>query len=192
METLSLNLNERYSYADYLNWFDKKRRELIDGFANLMSAPLRKHQKISMQISMEISYYLKHKKCEIYSAPFDVRLPKNGETEDDKIYNVVQPDIVVVCDPKKLDRRGCVGAPDLIVEILSPSTSKRDLKDKYFLYEESGVTEYWVAYPEMSSIHVFMLNKNNKYEQKAIYVQDDKISPSMFPDLKIDINEIFS
>ncbi len=191
METLTLNLDKRYTYADYLTWLDDKRRELIDGFINFMSGPLRRHQAASMVIASRIFNLLENTKCEVYSAPFDVRLPKNGEKDDDKIYNVVQPDIVVVCDPDKLDEKGCIGAPDLIVEILSPSTSKRDIKDKYRLYEKSGVKEYWIAYPEQKNINVFILNKKNKYELSAMYVEGDIISASMFPDLKIEIDEIF-
>ena len=191
METLTLNLDKRYTYADYLNWFDDKRRELIDGFINLMAGQARKHQKASGVIFTRIFNFLENKKCEIYSAPFDVRLPKNGETEDGKIYNVVQPDIVVVCDLTKLDEKGCIGAPDLIVEILSPGTSKKDLKDKFFLYEKSCVTEYWIAYPNEKCINQFILNTKNKYELKGMFVEDDTISPSMFPDLIIDINDVF-
>ncbi len=189
METL--NLNKRYTYADYLTWFDDKRRELIDGFINLMAGPPRKHQETSGNIFLKFGNHLINKKCKVYSAPFDVRLPKKGETNSSKIYNVVQPDIVVICDPEKLDDRGCIGPPDLIVEILSPSTSKRDLKDKFFLYEKSGVIEYWIAFPNEKSIHIFLLNSKNKYELKGMYIEDDKISPSMFPDLIINITDIF-
>lgn len=192
MDTLNLNLNKRYTFADYITWFDDKRRELIDGFIQLMTpAPLRNHQEVSMTISNKLYNYLINKKCKVYSAPFDVRLPKNGETENDKIYNVVQPDIVVVCDLQKLDERGCLGAPDLIVEILSKGSSKRDLKDKFFLYESSGVKEYWIAYPNEKSINKFVLNSKNKYELKGMFVEGDKISPSMFKDLQIDITEVF-
>ncbi len=192
MDTLNLNLNKRYTFADYLTWFDDKRRELIDGFIQLMTpAPLRNHQEVSTEILFNFRKHLKKKKCKVYAAPFDVRLPKNGETENDKIYNVVQPDIVVVCDLQKLDERGCLGAPDLIVEILSKGSSKRDLKDKFFLYESSGVKEYWIAYPNEKSINKFVLNSKNKYELKGMFVEGDKISPSMFKDLHIDITEIF-
>ena len=191
MTALTLNLNKRYTFADYLTWFDDKRRELYEGFINMMSAPTRKHQKISGGIFYKIYHHLNNKKCEVYSAPFDVRLPKNGESEDNKIYTVVQPDIVVVCDPKKLDDKGCIGAPDLIVEILSSGTSKNDLKDKYLLYEKAGVNEYWIASPFAHNIDVFILNKKNKYELKGMYVEGDKISPTIFPDLVIEINDIF-
>ncbi len=191
METLILNLNKRYTYADYLTWIDDKRRELIDGFINFMAGPLRKHQKASMVIGNRIFNFLEDRKCEVYSAPFDVRLPRNGKTANNKIYDVVQPDISVICDLNKLDEKGCIGAPDLIVEILSPSTGKKDLRDKYKLYERSGVKEYWIAYPEQKNINVFILNNKNKYELSGMYVEGDKISASMFPELKIDITEVF-
>ncbi len=191
MDTLTLDLDKRYTYADYLTWLDDKRRELFEGFVNLMTAPIRKHQKISFKLTLRIGVFLENKKCEVYVAPFDVRLPKNGETADNKIYTVVQPDIVVVCDSEKLDEKGCIGAPDLIVEILSPSTRKKDLKDKYFIYEKSGVKEYWVVYPNDESILKFILNSENKYEQKGIYVEGDTISPSMFPDLVLEVDDIF-
>lgn len=192
MDTQNLSLNKRYTFADYLTWFDDKRRELIDGFIQLMTpAPLRNHQEVATELILSFGNYFKNKKCKVYTAPFDVRLPKNGETKNDKIYNVVQPDIVVVCDLEKLDERGCLGAPDLIVEILSKGSSKRDLKDKFFLYESSGVKEYWIAYPNEKSINKFVLNSENKYVLKGMFVEGDKISPSMFKDLHIDITEVF-
>ena len=191
METINLDLNKRYTYADYLTWLDNKHRELIDGFVSLMTpAPALKHQNISMNISYEIKHYLKKKKCKVFHAPFDVRLPNDTEKDDDKIYTVVQPDITVICDKQKLDKKGCIGAPDFIVEILSPATQKKDLKDKYKLYEQSGVTEYWIVYPDAKIIYQYVLN-NNKYEQKEIYTDDDKISPHIFPNLTIELNDIF-
>ena len=191
MDTINLDLNKRYTYADYLTWLDDKRRELIDGFVSLMTpAPALKHQNVSMYISGTIFNYLKKKKCKVFHAPFDVRLPNNIEKADDKIYTVVQPDITVICDKQKLDKKGCIGAPDFIVEILSPATQKKDLKDKYKLYEQSGVTEYWIVYPDAKIIYQYVLN-NNKYEQKEIYTDDDKISPHIFPDLTIELNDIF-
>ncbi len=191
MDTLILDSNKRYTYADYLTWFDEKRRELYEGFINLMSAPTRKHQNISVKITSKLFSFLENKKCKVYSAPFDVRLPVNGETANGKIHTVVQPDIVVVCDPNKLDDKGCIGAPNLVVEILSPSTTKNDLKDKYFLYEKAGVLEYWIAYPSNNTINKFVLNLENKFQLEGMYVEGDKISPTLFPDLVLDITNIF-
>jgi Uma2 family endonuclease len=192
MSTLNLDMNKRYTFADYLTWWDDKRRELIDGFVHKMTpAPVRKHQKISFQFTLSFGNYLLGKKCEVYHAPFDVRLPKNRETEPDKIYNVVQPDITVVCDPDKLDEKGCIGAPDLIVEIISKSSAKRDMKDKYNLYEESGVREYWIAFPEENAIYKFVLSDAGKYELEGMYVEGDIIKPHIFPDLEMEISKIF-
>jgi len=141
---LSLDLNKRYTYADYLTWFDDKARELIDGFIKMMSpAPRIRHAKVVKNIYRHFdSIITKNKgRCEVFFAPFDVRFPKNGETAYDKIDTVVQPDICVICDLSKLDDRGCCGAPDMIVEVLSPSTAKKDLTEKFNLYEEHGVKE---------------------------------------------------
>jgi len=192
MKTLILDPNKRYTFADYLTWADDKRRELFNGLVQLMTpAPIRHHQEVAINISTELHVFLKKQKCKVYSAPFDVRLQKNGETKNDSIYTVVQPDIVVVCDMNKLDDKGCIGAPDFIVEIISPSTSKIDLKDKYFIYEEAGVKEYWIAFPNEKSIHKFVLNNKNKYQLIGMFVEGDKISPSIFPNLELDITEIF-
>ena len=195
MDTLNLSFDKRYTYADYLTWIDDKRRELINGFVHLMTpAPARKHQRISTRLLGEFIIYLKggNNFCEVYSAPFDVRLPKTIKAKDDeKIYTVVQPDISIVCDPSKLDDRGCIGAPDLIVEILSPSTSKKDLNDKFKVYEESGVKEYWTVNPNDENINVFVLDKSGKYQLSGMYAGDMKIKVSIFNDLEISLEDIF-
>ena len=194
MDTLQLSLNKRYTYADYLTWLDEKRRELINGFIHLMSpAPATKHQKISIQLTTELNLFIRNSElCQVFSAPFDVRLPKsNNDKTDDKIYTVVQPDICVVCDPEKLDERGCLGAPDLIVEILSPSTSKKDITEKFTVYEQSGVKEYWIVNPNDENINVFVLDDNGKYQLSGMYAGDMKIKVSIFDDLEISLEDIF-
>ena len=119
---------ETYTYGDYLSWPDEERWELIDGIPHSMSpAPSRVHQEISMELARQIANHLIGKNCRVYAAPFDVRLPKGGE-KDEQIETVVQPDLVVVCDESKLDERGCKGPPDLIIEILSPHTAAKDMK----------------------------------------------------------------
>ena len=149
-----------YSYADYLTWIDDKVREIINGVVRLMSAPLRIHAEISSRIVYELETHIRRNrgKCKVYHAPFDVRLPKNKEIADDKICTVVQPDICVVCDLLKLDERGCLGAPDLVVEIQSPSTATYDLTNKFFAYELAGVCEYWIVFPLLFSICWKMAN----------------------------------
>ncbi len=146
METLNIDLNKKYTYADYLTWLDDKRCELINGFVHLMTpVPKRKHQKISFLLGNKFYNHINKNNCEVYTAPFDVRLPRRNEITDKQIHTVVQPDISVICDLAKLDDRGCIGAPDLIVEILSPATAKKDMNDKFFLYQEAGVKEYWIV-----------------------------------------------
>jgi len=191
---LILDLNKRYTYADYLTWWDDKVRELIHGFIRIMSpAPRRLHAKVSHTISLHLSLcIMKNKgKCEVYTAPFDVRFPKQGETADDKIDTVVQPDICVICDLSKLDERGCCGAPDMIVEVLSPSTAKKDMTEKFFLYEESGVKEYWIVHPNDQAITVFLLQENGKYDDGTTYEFEGKVPVHIFDNHLIDLNDIF-
>jgi Uma2 family endonuclease len=191
---LALDLKKRYTYADYLTWMDDVRRELIDGFIKFMSAPRSKHAETSSNISWHLGSYLKKNKCgcKVYYAPFDVRLPKNGETEHGKIYTVVQPDICVVCDPSKIDELGCIGAPDMIVEVLSPSTTKRDMNEKFNLYERSGVREYWVVHPNDKTVLTFLLQENGKYEEDGtLYERTGKVPVHVFNDYCIDMEDIF-
>ena len=144
MDTLNLDASKRYTYADYLTWMDNVRRELFDGFIKLMpTAPSRNHQRISTNLVSIFWNFSRHKSCEVYHAPSDVRLPKDKNDHDDKvIYTIMQPDIYLVCDLSKLDDRGCLGTPDLIIEIVSANNSKRDIKDKFEIYQEHGVREY--------------------------------------------------
>lgn len=192
--TLNLDETKRYTYADYLTWMDNKRRELIGGFIHLMSAPKRVHAHISMQLSFLLSTFVrkkKKKKYYIYYAPFDVRLPLNNETADDKIYDVVQPDICVICDSSKLDDKGCIGAPDLIVEILSPSTLKKDWNYKFNLYEKAGVREYWIVDPNTKTVNVFLLQPNGIYDLGTTYNCNQKMPVHVIEGLEIDLNELF-
>jgi Uma2 family endonuclease len=130
-------------------------------------------------------------KCKVYYAPFDVRFPKHGETADNKIDTVVQPDICVICDLSKIDERGCCGAPDMIVEILSPSTFKKDVTEKFTLYEESGVKEYWIVHPNDKAVTVFLLQEDGKYDAGTIYEWKGKVPVNIFDNYLIDLNDIF-
>jgi len=193
MEAVDIDLTKRYTFADYLTWVDDKRRELIDGVVNMMTpAPSRIHQRMIVDLIRQFSNYLYQKKCEVYVAPFDVRFPsKKGENSDDKIYTVVQPDICIICDESKLDDKGCIGAPDLIVEILSLSTVKKDIEDKYKLYEENGVKEYWIVQPNDETLTVFML-ENGKYQHKGIYTRGSKVNVGIFEGtMAIDLDLVF-
>jgi Uma2 family endonuclease len=190
---LTLDLNKRYTYADYMTWLDDVRRELIEGFIKLMPAPLSIHAEVSQNISWNLVTVIKRNngRCKVYSAPFDVRLPKNSETADDKIYTVVQPDISVICDLSKIDRRGCCGAPDMIVEVLSFATTKRDMNEKFNLYENAGVKEYWVVSPEDRGIQVFLLQENGKYCDGTLYELKGNVPVHVFGDCPIDMEDIF-
>lgn len=182
---------KRHSYKDYLEW-DEKRWELIDGIEYDMSpAPLRIHQDVSMELSVRLYDFLKQKKCKTYTAPFDVRLPETENATDEEIFTVVQPDIAVVCDLTKLDERGCVCAPDLIVEILSPSAAGMDMKIKRDLYEKHGVVEYWIVNPHDKIAMVYTLGADKQYGKAGIYVEDDIIESGRFEDLKIRLSDLF-
>ena len=190
---ITLDLNRQYTYADYLTWIDDVRRELIEGFVKLLPAPRSIHVEVSHSISWHLETIIRNNKCrcKVYPAPFDVRLPKNGETDHDKIYTVVQPDISVICDLAKVDENGCCGAPDMIVEVLSPSTHKRDMNEKYTLYEKSGVREYWVVFPKDKCIQTFILQENGKYHDGTLYETKGKVPVHIFDGYMIDMEDIF-
>ena len=182
---------ERYTYADYLKWPNDERWEIIGGEPYLMSpAPSSEHQRILMEIASQLHTYLRGKDCTVFPAPFDVRLPR-GEEKDDEIENVVQPDLVVVCDRDKIDKRGCKGAPDLIIEILSYSTAKKDLNDKFNLYEQTGVKEYWVVFQGEEVVEVYQLNDTKRYEKSGTYHSSDQIKVGILPELEIDLSLVF-
>ncbi|KRQ86399.1 hypothetical protein ABG79_01780 [Caloramator mitchellensis] len=184
------NIN-KFTYNDYLNWPENERWEIIDGEAyNMSPAPSRLHQDILGALFSVFYNYLKNKQCKVYPAPFDVRLNLEGE-EDSNCKNVVQPDISIICDISKLDERGCKGSPDLIIEIISPATIKRDLKDKFYLYEKAQVKEYWIVYPEEKTIIIYKL-ENGRYGRPEIYSEEDKIKVGIFQELNICLGEIFS
>jgi len=179
-----LDLNRRYTYGDYLTWRFKERVELIMGkIFKMTPAPSRLHQETVGKLHLAIGNILKNSNCNIYLAPFDVRL-----REDD---TVVQPDICIVCDESKLDRKGCNGAPDLIIEIISPSTASKDLREKYYLYEMARVKEYWTVHPAEGFVYIYVLNKNGVYEPYRPYTVHEKVISNSIPGLEIELNEIF-
>lgn len=194
MEFKDLDLTKHYTYADYVKWTFTEAVELIKGRVFKMAAPLSNHQKTSGNLHRVFANYLHKKPCEVYCAPFDVRLPKplSQRKSDKDIETVIQPDISVVCDRSKIDRRGCVGAPDLIVEILSKGTASKDVKDKFELYEESGVQEYWIASVEDETVLVYRLNRNSQYQaDHRPYVQGDNIKVGIFEDFFVAVEDIF-
>jgi len=196
VEEPAVAYGKRLSYADYLTWMEEEMKEIINGIVYAFSAPLRKHVSATGEFFGKAWSYIKRRKgkCKIYTAPFDVRLPINGETADDKIYNVVQPDICVICDPSKLDEKGCIGAPDLVVEVSSLSTRKHDLNEKYYLYETAGVREYWVVYPEDKAVTVFLLQADGKFDDGTTYEvikEQTKVPVRTLEGLIIDLEELF-
>jgi Uma2 family endonuclease len=182
-----------YTYRDYRGWPEEERWELIDGVAYDMSpAPSRKHQELSREIGRLIADFLVGKPCRVYFAPFDVRLPRFPEEKDDDVETVVQPDIVVVCDQGKLDDHGCRGAPDWIIEILSPATAAKDLKIKLALYERHGVRELWFVHPTDRTVMVFVLGAGDAYEKPRFLGPEDNVSSTVLPDLMIDFKAVFA
>lgn len=148
----------RFTYADYLTWDENERIELLNGEPVMMAPPSRAHQKISMEISRQLANYLVGKKCEVYAAPFAVRLFETEGDTPENVKTVFEPDITVVCDKNKLDGHGCKGAPDMIIEILSPSTARHDRLIKLGEYQRAGVREYWIVSPDEKTVQVFLLD----------------------------------
>lgn len=185
-----LDLNGTYSYADYLLWRLKERVELFKGKILKMSpAPNVKHQKVSRNLTIDLGNIFKNQKCQLFPAPFDVRILKQN-TEDKEIFTVVQPDLCIICDSDKLDERGCIGAPDLIIEILSPGNSKKEMKLKFNLYEEAGVREYWIVDPNQESVLINVLENGKYITQKPIV--DDEVRSTIFPNVKVHTDDIFN
>ena len=194
-----IEANDYYTYADYLEWDEDFRAEIIHGTVYMMSPPLTVHQRIAGRLYLKLASYLEGKPCEAFIAPFGVRLfPKEDKSDD----TVVEPDLVVVCDPSKIDERGCNGAPDLIIEIISPSNFRKDRIIKFNAYLKAKVREFWIVSPEGESIEVHLLDEEreryttltygiNPPDTKE-YERAPEIVPSaILPGLKIDVKDIF-
>lgn len=183
-----LDLSKKYSYTDYLKWQFQERVELIKGFILKMSpAPSMVHQRISSNLTGCFYENLKRKPCNVFQAPFDVRLPIPAAQKDS---TVVQPDLCIICDESKLDARGCNGSPDLMVEIISPNNSKHDVHTKFNLYQEAGVKEYWLIEPNDKIILVYTL-VNNEFIGLKPQVEGENIKSPLFPELEIAIEDVF-
>lgn len=193
MEVKEPDLSGTYSYADYLSWTWDEMAELIDGKVFKMSpAPTSLHQKVCVELSRQVSTFLLDKKCQVFVAPFDVRLPTNKKSKQDKeITTVVQPDLCVICDPDKIDERGCLGAPDWVIEILSKHSSDRDLRQKFDVYEKSGVGEYWVVHPSDQTLLVYTLQNGQYTTMLRPYIKGDKVRSLTLPGLEIDLDLVF-
>lgn len=184
--------NNKYTYGDYAKWPDGERRELIEGAVyDMTPATSTDHQRISRRLLTIFENFLKDKKCEVFGAPYDVILPETNETKK-SASTVVQPDIAVICDKSKIKAFGYVGAPDLIIEILSPATSKKDMTVKFELYERHRVKEYWLVHPEDKYAIAFKLDsKTNRYGRPDIYLQKAKIKVGILKEFAVDLDDVF-
>ncbi len=181
---VALRKEQHYTYADYLTWPDDARYELIDGEAFLMApAPLIEHQEVAGDVYHQLRNQLDGKPFRPYIAPVDVRLPRADEA-DAAIDTVVQPDVLVVCDPAKIDRRGVRGAPDWLLEVLSPSTAAHDQIAKRRTYERAGVREYWLVHPGDRTLTVYGLDKG-QYGRPEIYELKDATPIGVLPGVSI-------
>ncbi len=186
-----LDASLTYSYASYLNWLFPERVELIAGKIFKMSpAPSRVHQTVSINLLKPLINFLDGKPCKVYAAPFDVRFPKESKADKD-VFTVLQPDICVICDKSKLDARGCIGAPDLVVEILSPGNSRMELLNKYRVYEEFGVKEYWVVSQSDQNILIYTLNEYGKFQPSKIFTLSEKITSTVLPGFELVLDDVF-
>ncbi len=179
-----------FTYADYRRWPDDERWELIDGVAYAMAAPGLTHQTVVGELFRQIANHLVGQPCRPFVAPFDVRLPRGNEA-DDYILTVVQPDITVVCDPSKLEESGCRGAPDWVIEVLSPSTAAKDQIQKLAAYEQAGVSEVWLVHPTDRVVSIYALDPQGVYGKPAIHETTGTLAPGLFADLLIDWGLVF-
>jgi Uma2 family endonuclease len=191
MQLSDLDLTKTYTYADYLKWTFDERLELIKGRIFKMSpAPGSVHQRLSFRLTLWMGTYLKGKSCELFAAPFDVRLPRVSQ-EDGKVITVVQPDICVICDRSKIDDKGCLGAPDIVVEILSPGNNKKELQNKYEVYEEAGVLEYWIIHPLEKTFFKYILTKGQFQSSRMLTIGDEVTTP-ILPGFVLSLEELFA
>lgn len=183
--------NMPYTFADVLAWDESERAELIDGEPVLLATPLREHQRVSGEIFAQIHSFLKGRPCQVYHAPFSVRPFARKDDRPEDVDTVLEPDITVVCDPEKLDKYGCRGAPDWIVEILSDSTQRHDRFVKYRLYEQAGVREYWIVDPEKQTVQVFRLEEG-RYAAVDFQSAEGRVSSGVLEGLEIDLSAVFT
>lgn len=194
MPHLAMKMEKRYTYSDFMTWPDEECWEIINGIPYAMSpAPSRKHQAMVLELSRLFANHIKEQggSCKVYIAPFDVRLPEGSQT-DDQIETVVQPDIVIVCDNSKLDDKGCKGSPDMVVEIASPSTVRRDMSEKLRLYEHHGVREYWLVLPGEQAVSVYSLDERQQYGKPEVYTPADEAPVRTMDGLTVKLADMFA
>ncbi|MCX7045254.1 MAG: Uma2 family endonuclease [Candidatus Sumerlaeota bacterium] len=187
-----LKEKQGFTYGDYLTWPDEERWEIIEGVPYDMSpAPAPRHQDIALRLGAQFLHALKGKPCKVYIAPIDVFFPLPGQS-DEESENVVQPDLIVVCDRKKITERGCKGAPDFVIEVLSPSTSVKDQIEKVALYEAHGVKEYWVIHPLEKLLTIRLLGRGKRYGAARILKGEGRVSLTALPGVEIDLDMVFA
>jgi Uma2 family endonuclease len=186
----SNNFTPPTNYADYLQTANEERWEIIDGVPyNMVPSPSLDHQNIVSNLQGEFYAYLKGKECRSFVAPFDVRLHVEGKSNHE-IKNVVQPDLTIVCDKSKLDDKGCNGTPDMVIEVLSPATAKRDRSDKLKLYKVTKVKEYWIIDPFNKTVEVNRI-QDNVFGEPVVYGENEKIQVGIFEDMVLELQHIF-
>jgi Uma2 family endonuclease len=184
--------SRRYTYADLITWPEDERWELIDGVAyDMTPAPSERHQTISSELHVQLYDFLRDHPCRVFYAPFDVRLPNLAE-DGMTASTVVQPDLLVVCDREKLDGKGVIGAPTLVMEITSPSTAGKDIREKRAAYERAGVPEYWIISPWDNTVQVYTLDKRGRYGAPTAYTSADQAPVGVLPGLVIDLARVFA
>lgn len=187
------DLSGSYTARDYIKWSYEGLSELIRGrIFKMAAAPFPPHQIVSRKLLRKFyDFFPDNHKCQVFDAPTDVFLVKPGE-DYRETRNVVQPDIFVLCDSAKITAKAIIGSPDLVVEILSPSNSQCDLKDKLEIYEEYRIPEYWIVDPENKSLIAYLLSEEGEYQPQKPKVPGDWLNSQEFPGLKIEVAEIFA
>ena len=188
---MPLPQEKRYTMADAMAWDESERIELIYGQPYMLATPIRAHQEALMELSAQLHEHLKGKRCKVYPAPFAVRLFERDGDDPDDVDTLVEPDISVVCDPGKLDKIGCKGAPDLVIEILFPSTTRHDRFTKFNLYQRAGVREYWIEDPSSKSVQVFVL-EDGRYAAKDFGGAEDTIAVNVLEGCSINLTPVFA
>lgn len=187
---MPLPREKRYTYADLLALGEQERYELIDGELIMLASPTYSHQMIVGEIFRQISNYLRGRTCKAVLSPFDVRLFETDDSSDNDVDTVVIPDLSIICDRSKLDHRGCKGAPDMVVEVLSPSTQRQDRMVKLNLYQKAGVREYWIVEPATKTVQVFQLIEGF-FHITEVYGEEDQAKVNVLDDCTVDLKQVF-
>ncbi|RYE28243.1 MAG: Uma2 family endonuclease [Sphingobacteriaceae bacterium] len=191
MQLSDLDLSKTYTYADYYKWDFVERVELINGKVFMLPTPYTLHQQVSGNLLFALANHCYKKPIKVFTAPFDIRLSKNLK-EDEDIKTVVQPDISVICDRTKIDERGCIGVPNIMIEILSPGSNKKELHNKYDIYEECGVQEYWIISPDYCTFFRYTLEESGKYNPSKLFTFGDEVTTPILPGFVLKLEDVFA